>query len=232
MFVALDKLRPDERFSQKVHGDNPVDEAVGNKPRVIHSAPAPDAEKKVNKFIGPLKGIQGNQNSCYLDATLFAMFALNTYFDQMLLEEVQDEYGRNVQYIISTKIIYPLRQNTVVSYDPVMELRRALDKLGKVKGITHAEQDPEEFLNLLFKHALRIKPFLRLHRPSGEDIEFFLQLFVEPSEKKIWTVKEMLTKSLKSEGISFTKPPLKLIIQLPRYGKDFKVFERIIQKLT
>ena len=22
MFVALDKLRPDERFSQKVHGDN------------------------------------------------------------------------------------------------------------------------------------------------------------------------------------------------------------------
>ena len=87
-----------------------VDKAVGNKQRVVQSAPAPDAEKKVNKFIGTLKGIQGNQNSCYLDATLFGMFALNNYFDQMLLEEVQDEYGREVQDIISTKIIYPLRQ--------------------------------------------------------------------------------------------------------------------------
>ena len=87
-----------------------VDKAVGNKQRVVQSAPAPDRDSKVNKFIGSLKGIQGNQNSCYLDATLFAMFALNTYFDQMLLEEAQDEYGRNVQDIISTKIIYPLRQ--------------------------------------------------------------------------------------------------------------------------
>ena len=86
-----------------------VDKAVGNKRRVIQSAPAPD-NKKVNKFIGPLKGIQGNQNSCYLDATLFAMFALNIYFDQMLLEGAQDEYGREVQDIISAKIIYPLRQ--------------------------------------------------------------------------------------------------------------------------
>ena len=42
-------------------------------------------------------------------------------------------------------------------------------------------------------------------RRSGEDTEFFLQLFVEPSEKKIWTVKEMLTQSLKGQGISFIK---------------------------
>ena len=87
-----------------------VDEAVGNQPRVVEFASAPDRESKVKKFVGQLRGIQGNQNSCYLDATLFAMFALNNYFDQMLLEEAQDEYGRNVQDIISTKIIYPLRQ--------------------------------------------------------------------------------------------------------------------------
>ena len=77
-----------------------------------------------------------------------------------------------------------------------MKLREALDKLNRVKGLTHAEQgecgsaekewkkyefqytvhstfvahlplslyaDPEEFLNLLFKHVLSLKdPFIKL----------------------------------------------------------------------
>ena len=76
-----------------------------------------------------------------------------------------------------------------------MKLREALDKLNRVKGLTHAEQgecegawvgsrgtyllmsafvtrtslslyvlaDPEEFLNLLFKHVLGLKePFIKL----------------------------------------------------------------------
>ena len=31
-------------------------------------------------------------------------------------------------------------RNGVVCYDPVMKLREALDKLNRVKGLTHAEQ--------------------------------------------------------------------------------------------
>ena len=40
-------------------------------------------------------------------------------------------------------------------------------------------------------------------RPSGVDTEFFLQLFLVPSEKKKWTVKEMLHKSLEEQEITF-----------------------------
>ena len=31
-------------------------------------------------------------------------------------------------------------RNGLVCYDPVMKLREALDKLNRVKGLTHAEQ--------------------------------------------------------------------------------------------
>ena len=70
------------------------------------------------------------------------------------------------------------RRNVVV-FDAVMELRTALDNLMKnVKGLTSDEKgfnyyfmlhlfkyvlwiaDPEEFLNLLFKHVLFVDPFL------------------------------------------------------------------------
>ena len=38
------------------------------------------------KYIGDQKGIQGHQNSCYLNATIFGMFALNDVFDSLFLE--------------------------------------------------------------------------------------------------------------------------------------------------
>jgi hypothetical protein len=64
-----------------------------------------------------------------------------------------------------------------------MVLRTKLDELGKMEGIAHAEKgcsltdicdhvhvyeilhlvdyaDPEEFLNMLFKHTLKVDPFL------------------------------------------------------------------------
>ena len=63
-----------------------------------------------------------------------------------------------------------------------MALRTKLDELGKMEGIAHAEKgqldvavkqlnvvllrlfptDPEEFLNMLFKHTLKVDPFLTI----------------------------------------------------------------------
>ena len=37
--------------------------------------------KLVEDLIGRMKGIQGQKNSCYLDATLYAMFVQSTSFD-------------------------------------------------------------------------------------------------------------------------------------------------------
>lgn len=35
-------------------------------------------------FCGKFKGIQGHHNSCYLDVTLFSMFAFTSVFDAIL----------------------------------------------------------------------------------------------------------------------------------------------------
>ena len=87
-------------------------------------------------------------------------------------------------YYVSSKSS-PSTRNGMVSFDHVMKLRNTLDKLNRIKGLTHVEQgewscaclmyaclyncnlltlntaylnftDPEEFLNLLFKHVLKL----------------------------------------------------------------------------
>ena len=60
-----------------------------------------------------------------------------------------------------------------------MRLRNKLDELGKMEGVNTAEKgqsvtsaavwddmmvttDPEEFLNMLFKHTLHVDPFIQI----------------------------------------------------------------------
>ena len=62
---------------------------------------------------GELHGIQGEHNSCYLDATLFGLFALSSEFDHLLTvpeNGPQGEMERNIVSILSTGIVYPLRK--------------------------------------------------------------------------------------------------------------------------
>ena len=75
-----------------------------------------------------------------------------------------------------------LCRNGAVRYESVMRLRMKLDELGKMEGVTTSEKgvssharddygilfltkyflstDPEEFLTMLFKHALPVEPFI------------------------------------------------------------------------
>lgn len=41
-------------------------------------------EEDVEAVCGKFRGIQGHHNSCYLDATLFAMFTYTAVFDHLL----------------------------------------------------------------------------------------------------------------------------------------------------
>ena len=43
------------------------------------------AGDQIRKYTGERKGIQGHQNSCYLDATIFGLFALSDVFDSLFL---------------------------------------------------------------------------------------------------------------------------------------------------
>lgn len=58
------------------------------------------------------RGIQGHHNSCYLDATLFAIFAFSSVMDSILLRPKGPkdiEQYEKVQDVLRDNIVYPLR---------------------------------------------------------------------------------------------------------------------------
>ena len=65
--------------------------------------------KLFDKYIGNEKGIQGHQNSCYLDATLFGLFALSSCFDELFLHDDTNN-NQSIENIIWKKIVNPLRR--------------------------------------------------------------------------------------------------------------------------
>ena len=94
-------------------------------------------------FCGRNRGIQGNQNSCYLDATLFVMFSFTSVFDCLLYRPPStqdiDEYTE-VQRVLREEIVNPLRKNWFVRADRVMKLRQLLDSLTSVRGLMSEEK--------------------------------------------------------------------------------------------
>ena len=61
-------------------------------------------------FVGRMKGIQGHQNSCYLDATLFAMFGVTNKFDEVLYGKPKDDTAESILQTMCEEIIFPLRR--------------------------------------------------------------------------------------------------------------------------
>lgn len=50
--------------------------------------------QELENVSGKFKGIQGHYNSCYLDATLFAMFTFTCVFDSLLFRPAEPEVLR------------------------------------------------------------------------------------------------------------------------------------------
>lgn len=49
---------------------------------------------ELREICGMFKGIQGHNNSCYLDATLFSMFAFTNVFDSVLYREPNQDVSK------------------------------------------------------------------------------------------------------------------------------------------
>lgn len=145
----------------------------------------------------------------------------------------------------------PLRKNLFVRADRVMKLRQLLERSSSVTGLTCEEKDPEEFLNSLLTQIMRAEPFLKVfnnfkidfHRDcsffthmdwkclqlnSGHDA-FYYQLFVEKDERLSFpTVQQLFEQSFLASDIKLKEVPSCLIIQMPRFGKNFKMYPRIL----
>lgn len=183
----------------------------------------------LKKFCGRFKGIQGHHNSCYLDATLFSMFAFTDVFDFLLFRRPKSDDISNyldVQGVLREEIVNPLRKNNFVRADRVLKFRKFLDQLSPVTGYTTEEKDPEEFLNTLFVHVFKAEPLLKLS--SGQDA-FYYQLFVEKDERlKFPTVQQLFDQSFSASDIKLKEVPSCLIIQMPRFGKKYKMYPMIL----
>ncbi|CAG9098426.1 unnamed protein product [Plutella xylostella] len=178
---------------------------------------------------GRSRGIQGHHNSCYLDATLFAMFTFTSVFDSLLYRPPEPEdcaQYSEVQRVLREEVVNPLRKHGYVRADRVMKLRTLLERLSDVPGLTSEEKDPEEFLNGLVAQILRAEPFLKLS--SGQE-SYCYQLFVEKDESvSLPTVQQLLEQSFATSGVKLSEVPAALIIQMPRFGKNYKLYPRLL----
>ena len=68
------------------------------------------SDDQLVKYLGEGRGIQGHYNSCYLDATVFGLFALSDVFDPMLRTEARDPAGEEIREMLLKGIVNPLRK--------------------------------------------------------------------------------------------------------------------------
>uniref|UniRef100_A0A8C7BJE3 Ubiquitin carboxyl-terminal hydrolase CYLD n=1 Tax=Neovison vison TaxID=452646 RepID=A0A8C7BJE3_NEOVI len=237
-FYTLNGSSVDSQPQSKSKNTWYIDEAFGGYlSEVVEENTPPKMEKEgLEIMIGKKKGIQGHYNSCYLDSTLFCLFAFSSVLDTVLLrpkEKNDVEYYSETQELLRTEIVNPLRIYGYVCATKIMKLRKILEKVEAASGFTSEEKDPEEFLNILFHHILRVEPLLKI-RSAGQKVQdcYFYQIFMEKNEKVgVPTIQQLLEWSFINSNLKFAEAPSCLIIQMPRFGKDFKLFKKIFPSL-
>uniref|UniRef100_G1MZU0 Ubiquitin carboxyl-terminal hydrolase CYLD n=1 Tax=Meleagris gallopavo TaxID=9103 RepID=G1MZU0_MELGA len=241
-FVKLKSCRPDSRFASLQPVSNQIERCNslafgGYLSEVVEENTPPKMEKEgLETMIGKKKGIQGHYNSCYLDSTLFCLFSFSSVLDTVLLrpkEKNDVEYYSETQELLRTEIVNPLRIYGYVCATKIMKLRKILEKVEAASGFTSEEKDPEEFLNILFHHILRVEPLLKI-RSAGQKVQdcYFYQIFMDKNEKVgVPTIQQLLEWSFINSNLKFAEAPSCLIIQMPRFGKDFKMFNKIFPSL-
>ena len=69
--------------------------------------------ENITEICGIKRGIQGSQNSCYLDTMLFSMFAFTSVFDHILHRpgrDSDDEHYTEMQNFLREGVVNPLRK--------------------------------------------------------------------------------------------------------------------------
>ncbi|MCJ8747243.1 hypothetical protein PDJAM_G00151170 [Pangasius djambal] len=164
------------------------------------------------------------------------LFSFSSVLDTVLLRpksKTDVEYYLETQELLRTEIVNPLRIHGYVCATKIMKLRRILEKVEAASGFTSEEKDPEEFLNILFHHILRVDPLLKL-RSAGQKVQdcYFYQIFMDKKDKVLVpTSQQLLEWSFINSDLKFAEAPSCLIIQMPRFGKDFKMYNKIFPSL-
>ncbi|KAF7650365.1 hypothetical protein LDENG_00126840 [Lucifuga dentata] len=227
LFVPVAKCSPDSRFVHSSTGTETLKPTDAPPVPLFedseeHVPPIPESEAST-LLLGRMKGIQGHFNSCYLDATLFSLFISSTTLDSICHKPADTE-----QPITCTlrKIVNRLRRQGFVPAESVMNFRKQLG----CDTFQTEEKDSEEFITLLLQKVLCMEPLLKL-RSKGETSQgaYTFQIFLEKEQMgQIPTVQQLLDTSFLSCDLKFEEVPSCLIVQMPRFGKKYKMFPQII----
>ncbi|KAL2091319.1 hypothetical protein ACEWY4_013582 [Coilia grayii] len=234
VFVPLEMCVPDARF----HAPSPSPTDMLKAPPTPPVTPAqqdegeeqdvpPLAESEVLTVLeGKMKGIQGHFNSCYLDATLFSLFSSSVTLDRLCLNSANAEGSISRQ--MRKEIVNQLRRHGFVPAENVMNLRKQLG----CSTFASEEKDPEEFIAILLQRVLHMQPLLKLrsNRDSGmlQDA-YTYQIILEKNETPPCpSVQQLLETSFISCNLKLEEAPSCLMVQMPRFGKKFKMFPCII----
>ncbi|KAG7232596.1 hypothetical protein INR49_008325 [Caranx melampygus] len=235
LFVKLSSLRPDSRF-QANHSQTTVEQKAAETGTErstgrLETAPPISTEQVKQTLIGRMKGIQGHCNSCYMDAALFSLFSCSSVLDSMLFK-LTSPHDAPVQNTLLHDIVNPLRSQGFVEGRHVMKLRQQLQELGHSRSFTTDEKDPEEFLMVIMHHILALDPLLKLSAHGKVQESYCYQIFLDQNHSLVLpTVQQLLEHSFHSGALTLAEVPSCLILQMPRFGKKFKMFEKIIPSL-
>ncbi|XP_028260370.1 ubiquitin carboxyl-terminal hydrolase CYLD [Parambassis ranga] len=239
LFVKLSSCRPDSRFQSSSAGDNnknlpqreDTKEETDQNTGKLETA-LPISTEQVNQLlIGRMKGIQGHCNSCYMDAALFSLFSCSSVLDSMLFKSTAPQDAL-IQRTLLQDIVNPLRCTGFVEARHVMKLRQQLQKHGYSHSFTTEEKDPEEFLIVIMHHILALDPLLKLSAGGKVQESYCYQIFLDQNHSLVLpTVQQLLEHSFHSAGLKLAEVPSCLILQMPRFGKKFKMFDKIIPSL-
>lgn len=228
--------------------------------RVEDHTPPVDGDEARELYQGWKRGIQGHLNSCYLDATLFSLFSCCSSADWLLFWPSDPETDLNAaqaQDLLRCEIVNPLRRFGYVCASKTMALRRLLEAANSDTGFTNQEKDPEEFLNRLFQ-LLRVEPLLKIRSMTQQPQECHLYQLFPPalpsspsspsplspvhspiplsspssSRMRVASVQALLESSFLHAGLKFVEAPSCLLLLMPRFGKDFKMFDAILPSLS
>ncbi|KAM6454652.1 ubiquitin carboxyl-terminal hydrolase CYLD-like isoform 1-T1 [Liasis olivaceus] len=233
LFVRLESCQPDSRFqgNKGLFLESSAFSDV-NSPAVLSNSPPLRNDVAVNVLKGRMRGIQGHCNSCYMDAALFSLFSCTSVLDSMLYKPPLPADG-HIQEILRDKIVNPLRQKGFVAANSVMDLRYQLTEKGQSSSFATSEKDPEEFLNLIMHRILGLEPLLKLQSGRLKEQECYCyQIFMDKQENLVVpNVQQLVEHSFLTSDLKLVEIPSCFILQMPRFGKEYKMFSKIIPSL-
>ncbi|XP_036406980.1 ubiquitin carboxyl-terminal hydrolase CYLD [Megalops cyprinoides] len=248
-----------EAPTNQVERCNSIAFAEWGSERVDENTPPVYGEEARELYSGRKRGIQGHLNSCYLDASLFSLFSCCSSVDWVMLCPSGPDDGphrSHAQDLLRCEIVNPLRRYGYVCASKTMALRRILEAESSDTGFTSQEKDPEEFLNNLFQ-LLKVESLLKIRSVNLQTQECHLyQLFppaapsppsptvasppsspplLPPSPNarlRVASVQTLLETSFLHTGLKFAEAPSCLPLLMPRFGKEYKMFDAILPSLS